>query len=76
MTYLPKNKNEEEKGTNSIMRYAGFATNMLVLLILSIVGGKYIDAYFQFSYPAFVAGLPFLVIVYLLYKIIKDTARK
>ncbi|MFT3908475.1 MAG: hypothetical protein QM737_03550 [Ferruginibacter sp.] len=61
---------------NLLWRYAGLATQFLVGIGLSVYAGMKIDQWLKINVPVAVWVLPLLVIVAVIYKIIKDTARK
>ncbi|MEO7523799.1 MAG: hypothetical protein ABIT58_06875 [Ferruginibacter sp.] len=65
------------KTDNTLLwKYAGLATQFLVGIGLSIYAGMKIDKWLKINMPVAVWVLPLLVIVAVIIKIIKDTARK
>ncbi len=70
----PLNK---KKPDNSLLwKYAGFATQLTVALVIAVYSGLKLDALLKFSSPILVWVLPLLIIIVLIYKVIKDTAPK
>ena len=68
---------DKKKGDNSLLwKYAGFATQLAVALIIAVYAGIKLDSLFKFKNPIFVWVLPLLIIIVLIYKVIKDTAPK
>lgn len=58
------------------MRYAGWGTQMFVMLALAVWGGGKLDKNFGFSTPLLVWILPFVVLVVMIYQLIKDTSKR
>ena len=68
---------EKKKTDNSLLwKYAGFATQLTIALVISVYAGIKLDLLFNFKKPIIVWALPLLIIVVLIYKVIKDTAPK
>jgi hypothetical protein len=59
-----------------LLQYAGLATQLLVLLAITIWAGIKLDKWLKFSTPLFTWVLPLISIVALMIKIIKDTSKK
>jgi len=59
-----------------LLQYAGLATQLLVLLAITIWAGIKLDKWLKFSTPLFTWVLPLVSIVALMIKIIKDTSKK
>ena len=64
------------KGSADLMRYAGWGTQLFVMLALAVFGGNKIDKWAGFSAPLLVWILPFLVLVLMIYQLIKDTSKR
>jgi len=60
---------------NLLWKYAGLATQLLVMLGLSVWGGLWLDKKLGFSTPLLVWILPLLLLTALIIKIIKDTSK-
>lgn len=58
------------------MRYAGWGTQLFVMLALAVFGGGKIDKWAGFSTPLLVWILPFFVLVLMIYQLIKETSKK
>ena len=68
---------DKKKVDNSLLwKYAGFATQLTVALVISVYAGLKLDSLFRFKNPIIVWALPLLIILVLIYKVIKDTAPK
>jgi hypothetical protein len=59
-----------------LLQYAGLATQLLVLLVITVWAGIKLDKWLKFSTPLFTWVLPLISIVSLMIKIIKDTSKK
>lgn len=58
------------------MRYAGWGTQLFVLLALSLWGGYKLDQVLKISIPLLVWLLPFLVLIVMIWQLIKDTSKR
>lgn len=58
------------------MRYAGWGTQLFVMLALAVFGGSKMDKWAGFSTPLLVWILPFIVLVLMIYQLIKETSKK
>lgn len=58
------------------MRYAGWGTQLFVLLALAIYGGIKADNWWKISFPLFTILFPFIVLVVMIIQLIKDTNKK
>ncbi len=63
-------KNNDNK---LLWQYAGFATQLIFALALSVFVGLKLDKWIALSFPLAVWVLPLLVIIALIIKAIKDT---
>ncbi|MEO7445316.1 MAG: hypothetical protein ABIT96_09240 [Ferruginibacter sp.] len=59
-----------------LWRYAGLAMQFLVGIALTLFAGYKLDEVAGYSMPLAVWALPLLFIVFIIYKIIKDTQSK
>ncbi len=71
---MQKNKTEEENPNKSLLRYAGMATQFFVGIGIALIAGLKIDDLLAFSNPIFVWLIPLLLIIFSIYKIVKDTS--
>jgi hypothetical protein len=60
--------------TSDLMRYAGWGTQLFVMLALAVYGGNKADKWLDFSFPLLTIFLPFLVLIVMIVKLIKDTS--
>ncbi len=67
---------DKKKNNSLLLKYAGFATQLVVALGLSVYLGLKIDQWLHFKMPLAVWILPLIVISAVIYKVIKDTAPK
>jgi len=58
-----------------LWKYAGLATQLLVMLGLAVWGGLWLDKKLHFSTPLLVWILPLVLLTVLIIKIIKDTSK-
>lgn len=58
------------------MRYAGWGTQLFVLLALAIYGGIKADKWWKISFPLFTILFPFVVLVVMIIQLIRDTNKK
>ncbi|MDP4284219.1 MAG: hypothetical protein Q8891_07325 [Bacteroidota bacterium] len=65
-----------KESNQQLMRYAGLAMQFLVSIGLTIFIGLKVDKWLHFSFPLLVWLLPLLIIIGIIVKIIKDTAKK
>lgn len=66
--------NPENLSSQSWMRYAGMTAQMLATLALGIWLGSWLDGKTNIRFPIFSLGLPVLLLVGLLWKLIQETA--
>jgi hypothetical protein len=74
MTEPQKRKNFSNK--NLLVQYAGIGAQITAGLLVFVFAGKWVDAKLKFSFPVFVWLLPFIFIVGMIIKTIKDTSNK
>lgn len=67
---------KKSKQTNTLMQYAGLATQILVGLGFTIWLGSIIDKQQKNENPLFSWILPIILLLGLLIKIVKDTSKK
>ena len=65
-----------EPNNNLLWKYAGLATQFLVGIGLAVYAGLKIDEWLKIKTPVAVWVLPLLLIIAVIIKIIKDTAKK
>lgn len=58
------------------MRYAGLATQFFVGLGIAVFAGYKIDKWMSTPIPLLVWVLPFVVLVMMIYKLVKDTSKR
>lgn len=61
---------------NDLLRYAGLGGQILVSLGLAVFLGYHADKWLRVSFPLLVWVLPLAVLGAMIYKLIKDTAKK
>lgn len=61
---------------NLLWKYAGLATQFLVAIGIAVYGGLQADKWLKIKNPLLVWVLPLLVIIAVIVKVIKDTAKK
>jgi hypothetical protein len=58
-----------------LVGYAGFAARLTMVLLIAVYGGYWIDKKTTINFPLFTCLLPFLVIIVMIVKVIKDTSQ-
>jgi len=66
----------DQRPDKTLLTYASLATQLIVLLCITIYGGKWADGYFSFSKPVFIWLLPLLALAGTLIKLVRDTSGK
>jgi len=61
---------------NGLMQYAGFATQLVVVLLLAVYGGTWLDKKAGFRKPLFVWLLPLFLLIGMLIKLVRDLSKK
>ena len=59
-----------------LLQYSGLATQLLVLIGITLWAGIKADKWLQFSFPLLTWLLPLIAFIALMLKIIKDTSNK
>jgi len=59
-----------------LFQYAGFATQLMIVLGLAVYGGVWADKKLNLTFPLLLWVLPLVVIVAMIIKVIKDTSKK
>jgi hypothetical protein len=57
-----------------LIKYGGLAMQWLIVLLLTVLGGRKMDQWLKFKKPIFTWLLPVIGIIALLYSVIKDTS--
>lgn len=63
---------DDFKKYNNSLRYAGLATQWMVLMLLAVWGGYKLDKITGWKFPIFIVLFPVLALIYSLWKIIKE----
>jgi hypothetical protein len=74
MTEPQNKKNISNK--NLLLQYAGIGAQITAGLLVFVFAGKWIDSKLKFSFPLLIWLLPFIFIVGMIIKTIKDTSNK
>lgn len=69
-------KNNKPNPNRSLARYAGMATQFFVGIGIGIFAGHKLDKWLSLNFPIFAWVLPLFIIIFSIYKIVKDTAPK
>ncbi len=67
---------ENNDSKNTLLKYAGLATQILVSIGIGVFIGIKLDKWFKFSVPLMVWILPLVIITGVLILVIKDTSKK
>lgn len=73
---MRKNNTTQKNPNKTLLRYAGLATQFFVAIGIGVFAGLKIDEWLSFQNPLFVWILPLLLIIFSIYKIVKDTSPK
>lgn len=68
--------NNQNNNNNLLWRYAGLATQFMVGIALALFVGLKMDQWLKIKMPLAVWGLPLLLIIAVIIRIIKDTAKR
>jgi hypothetical protein len=63
------------KQENAVLKYAGLATQWMVMLGLGVWGGMKIDKALGLSLPVFLVLLPLIALIVSLYSLIKSLSK-
>lgn len=74
--YSPDKKNNQQDNSQLLLKYASLGTQMVVSMGLAVFAGIKTDKWLKISFPLLIWLLPLLVLTAILYKVIKDTAKK
>lgn len=66
----------EKKNNFSLLQYAGLAMQWIVLLVIAVYTGNWVDEKWMYNEPLFIWILPLLGLAGLLIKLIRDTSKK
>jgi hypothetical protein len=58
------------------MRFAGWGTQLFVMLAIAVFGGTRMDKWTGMSFPLFTLLFPFIVLIVMIYQLIKDTSKR
>jgi membrane protein DedA with SNARE-associated domain len=58
------------------MRFAGWGTQLFVMLALGVFGGTRMDKWTDMSFPLFTLLFPFIILMLMIYQLIKDTSKR
>ncbi|BFG70070.1 hypothetical protein KACHI17_09510 [Sediminibacterium sp. KACHI17] len=64
----------DQRPDKTLLSYASLATQLIILLCITIYGGKWADQYFSFSKPVLIWLLPLLALAGTLIKLVRDTS--
>ncbi|MBN9485171.1 MAG: hypothetical protein BGO70_10700 [Bacteroidetes bacterium 43-93] len=65
----------EENKQGNMMRYAGLATQWMVMLALAVWAGVVLDRKTGWKFPLFVVLLPLTALCFSLWKLIKEVSK-
>lgn len=73
---MQQNREPSTSNKQLLVRFAGLATELLVMLGIGVAIGKYADKKLHFTSPVFLWILPLALIIFMFYRIIKATSKK
>jgi flagellar biosynthesis/type III secretory pathway M-ring protein FliF/YscJ len=71
MSYKQKRSN-----SNDLLRYAGLGAQIFISLGIAVFAGYKADKWLHTAFPLLVWLFPFIVLVIMIYKLIKDTSKQ
>jgi len=71
-----ENKKPSKGNDRLLLRYLGFATQIMVSLALAVFVGLKLDKWLSFATPLLVWVLPLLILTVMIWQVIKDTSKK
>jgi len=66
----------KQRRTVSVFQYAGMASQWIIVLVVTVYLGKWLDAKWAFTKPILIWLLPLLSLAGLMIKLIRDTSKK
>lgn len=69
-------KQKPVSNSSELMRYAGLGGQLFVSLGIAVFAGYKADKWMHTSIPLLVWVLPFIVLCFLIYKLIQDTSKR
>jgi hypothetical protein len=66
----------EVKKSQGVLRYAGMATEWMLVLLLAVWAGHKADGMLNWKVPVFVILLPVAALIFLLWKLVKDVSKQ
>lgn len=66
----------DPKQSQSMMRYAGLATQWMVMLLIAVWGGHKIDGLIHWKFPLFLILFPLIALGLSMWQLIKELNRK
>ncbi|HMP91784.1 MAG TPA: hypothetical protein PKD90_02875 [Phnomibacter sp.] len=76
MPTKPVHKEPTASNSRLLLRYLGFAFQLLAALAIALWIGRWADAKTKWNFPVFSFALPLLIIIGTLMKAVRDTAGK
>jgi hypothetical protein len=73
---MPLPNKGPDRGRNSLLQYAGMATQFLVAIGISVFAGLKADEYLGWKMPVWVWVLPLLVITGMIYGVVRNSSKK
>ena len=67
---------KDDGGKRLLLRYAGFAMQLVVSLGLGVFAGQWIDKRIVTSVPVFIWLLPLLILIIVFRQVLRDTSKK
>lgn len=71
-----KSQTLKKNQPNSFLRYSGMATTMAVIILIGVLGGRWLDEHFQTETPWYTLTGSILGVTLSMYYIIKDLIKK
>ncbi|MBS1774368.1 MAG: AtpZ/AtpI family protein [Bacteroidetes bacterium] len=66
---------QDSKQPNNLMKYAGLGTQWLVMLLLAVLAGHWLDSKTGWKVPVFIITLPLVALGISLWQLIKEFSK-
>jgi len=66
---------DERRGSQNALRYAGLATQWMVMLLIAVWAGYKIDKWLNWKAPVFIVLFPLGSLIFSLWRIVKEFSK-
>ena len=68
-------RQQKQNNNKELLRYAGLGTQIFVSLGIAVFAGYKADQWINISFPLMVWLLPFIVLAFMIYKLVRETSK-